>query len=288
LKTHGLTTLVATLAGFGMLLAPASSRANECVDAAKVELRDCKVECKEDFRVAKDACVNRDHDCVQACRADREDCRTASGIADALAACDARLQIDKQNCRDQYSAGSPARDQCIDQAQIVAFQCRDSAREDARPALKQCRRDFRVCARACPPGDGPVVDRRQCRIEAKVAYRACKAECREDFQVVKDACRNRDHECVEQCRADRRSCARPILDQLEADIAACNVIRDGAIQVCKDLYLEDDPLRDQCIDNAQVAAFVCRDEARERARPDLRECRLQFRGCVRACPPAAG
>jgi len=275
---------LAALAVLGMLVAPPPVRADECVTAAKAEYLDCKAGCREDLLVAKDACTKKDHDCVQACRADREDCRVATGIDDALAACQAQLQVDRQNCRNQFPAGSTERDRCIDLAQIVAFQCRDSAREAARRALKQCRYAFRRCVRACPVGAGPLIDPRQCKAEAKAAYKQCKADCREDFQIAKDACRNLDHQCVEQCRSDRQTCRQPILDQLYADIAACNSVRDAAIQSCK--LIPDPDLRDKCIDSAQVAAFVCRDQARETARPGLRGCRLQFRDCVRACPPA--
>ena len=147
---------------------------------------------------------------------------------------------------------------------VVAFQCRDSAREQFGPALKQCRRDFRVCARACGPPDVPV-DAAQCKQTAKDNFRTCRANCREDFQVAVDACLNRDHACVEQCRADRQTCRQPTLDRLSSDIAACNARRDSDIQNCKDLYADGTPERDQCIDNAQVAGFECRPGTRGRA-----------------------
>src|SRR5947199_4116703 len=34
---------------------------NPCIQDARGEFRDCKAGCVEDFQVAKDACLNRDH-----------------------------------------------------------------------------------------------------------------------------------------------------------------------------------------------------------------------------------
>jgi len=275
-----------TSLALSVALGAAAAWGSPCIQDAKGEYRDCKASCVEDFQVAKDACLNRDHQCVERCRAERGLCREGTGIDQAFAACDATLDAAKQDCRDKFPAGSEDRDNCIDQAQVVAFQCRDSAREQFGPALKQCRRDFRVCARACGPPDVPV-DAAQCKQTAKDNFRTCRANCREDFQVAVDACLNRDHACVEQCRADRQTCEQPTLDRLNSDIAACNARRDSDIQNCKDLYADGTPERDQCIDNAQVTGFECRDQARENARPGLQTCREHFRDCVRACPPAS-
>ena len=57
--------------------------------------------------------------------------------------------------------------------------------------------------------------------------RRCRGDCREDFQVDKDACRNLDHDCVENCRADRNDCNEPVQDQLDADVAACRATAAG-------------------------------------------------------------
>jgi hypothetical protein len=260
-----------------------------CILEAKVELRDCKTTCNEDAQVAKDACSNRDHACMEVCRAKREECRLATGIDDAFAACQATLDQAKQNCRNTHPAGSSELDACIDQAQVVAFQCRDSAREKARPALRACRAAFRECATSCPPAgpSAPPIDVTACRIQAKQDYRACKASCTEDFQVAKDACRNRDHACVEGCRSARETCDDPIRTRLDAAVAQCNAARDVAIQNCGDAFSPGSPELDQCIDNAQVDAFRCRDAAREQARPGFAGCRTNFINCVRGCPPAS-
>jgi len=277
-----------TVLTLAVALGAPAARGNPCIQDARGEFRDCKARCVEDFQIAKDACLNRDHQCVEVCRAKREDCREATGIDQAFAACDATLASAKQDCRTRFPEGSADRDRCIDQAQIVAFQCRDDAREQFGPALKGCRRQFRACARACGPPEQPdPVAVAQCKDTAKQSFRTCNANCLEDFQVAVDACLNRDHACVERCRADRDGCRQPILDQLNSDIAACNARRDSDIQNCKNIFPEGSPEQEQCIDNAQVQAFECRDQARENARPGLESCRQAFRSCVQQCPPAS-
>ena len=261
MSTRRIFLLTALTAFAVVLVAPHSHAAGPCIDDAKRQFKDCKATCKEDFQVAKDACLNRDHDCVEVCRARRAE------------------------CRDAHPAATPARDQCIDQVQVIGFQCRDDAREAARPALRRCRRSFRVCAYGCAlPGTPDRAGVRQGKIDALATYVTCQTECVEDRQVAKDACLNRDHVCVERCRADRENCRQPILTELASDVAACNGTRDAAIQNCKDLFAEGTPDRDQCCDNAQVEAFQCRDQAREDAAPGLRTCRANFRTCVEGCP----
>jgi len=267
-------------------LSVSAAHAGLCVGAAAQAKRECKAICQEDYQIAKDACLNRDHACVEVCRYERSVCRETSGIDDAIAACNATLEAAKQVCRDNNPPGTPERDQCIDQAQVVAFQCRDQERENAKGALKECRYNFKTCARACPPADPPSsVDPRQCKADAKAAYAACKDACIEDFQLAKDICHNRDHACVELCRDAREVCLQPVIAQLVSDVAACNATRDTEVQTCRDLYAEGTPERDTCIDNAQVAAFQCRDQAREDARPGFEACRDAFRVCALLCPP---
>jgi hypothetical protein len=276
-----------------LLLGPSPVRAipvtgNPCVDDAAQARQECTAQCKEDFQTAKDNCVNKDHACMEVCRALRAECREATGLDAAIDACNDTLRAAKASCRAQHAEGTPERDACIDQAQMVAFQCRDAERSSRRSALNACRREFRACARECPPANPPVTvdDKRQCRSDAKLAHDACKAGCREEFQFLKDACLGRDHVCMEDCRARRDTCRQPVEDDLRAAKAACNATRDAAIDNCKSLYPPDTPERDQCTDNAQVEAFQCKDAARESLRPRVQACRDQFRTCVLGCPPA--
>lgn len=268
-----------------LAVAAPSHATDSCRADAKQSFKDCKADSKEAFQADKDACLNRDHDCVEACRADRYDCRQATGFDAAIDACNSTLADAKAQCRADHGPGTPERDACIDQAQVVAFQCRDDAREAAKHPLKACRATFRTCAQACPaPAPENPVNTSQCKLDARTAYKAAQAECKEDFQVDKDACRHKDHACVEQCRADREGCRQPVEDQLASDVAACNAQRDAAKANCHSLYADGTPELDQCIDNAQVQAFECRDMARETAHPGFHACRESFKSCVQGCP----
>ena len=113
----------------GLLPSVPTAWGNVCVDGARGEFLDCRANCREDFQAAKDACFNRDHDCVERCRAEREICRENSGFDADLARCRASRDAAVQLCKDQKPQGTD-RDQCIDQAQVVAFQIgRASCRE---------------------------------------------------------------------------------------------------------------------------------------------------------------
>ncbi len=284
-----LALLAATLVLTTATLASAGGRA--CIREAKGEAKDCAAACKEGFQTAKDACLNRDHGCVEICRANRAQCRLDSGIDAAIDACNDALEARRADCRASNPPGTE-RDGCIDRAQIDAFECRDAARELARPLVKQCRKDFRTCAKACPAPNpvGPPVDAKACIRDANAVATACKATCKEELQVAKDDCRNRDHDCMESCRADRNTCREPVRAILSADLAECAADRTTGIDGCATQYPppRDPPAEigfDQCVDGVQVTAFVCRDDAHEGARPGFLTCKQNFRTCVTTnCP----
>src|SRR5262245_51241903 len=123
----------------------------------------------------------------------------------------------------------------------------------------------------------------QCVKAASVEYKECKGDCKEDYQVAKDACINKDHVCVEACREERAECREAT--GFDAEIRACNETKEAAIANCKALYDEGTPERDTCIDNAQPAAFQCRDQVGEDNKLELKACRTAFRACRDACPP---
>jgi hypothetical protein len=290
----GTASLIAMAVLATLVLAPEvkAEGAGPCKREAKQGYWESKGDCKEAYQLAKDTCFARDHECVEDCRQVRHVCREP-GVSQrdaAIDACNVTLAGAKAECRAQYADGTPERDQCIDQAQVVAFMCRDQAREDVGPELRACRRAFKSCIRTqCPP-EVPV-DRntaRACKLDAKDIYKACKQDCREEYQLAKDTCLNRDHECVEGCRATRQACRQPIVDVRDAAIDACNAARAAAIDICRDIYDPQTPQRDACVDQAQIDAFKCRDDAREVARPDLEVCRAGFVTCAQACPPPAG
>lgn len=277
-------------AAFVLAALPAHAGPRHCVREAKRDAKDCTAACKETFQTAKDACLNRDHACVEVCRANRAQCRLDTGFDAAIDACNDGLEARRAACRVDNPPGAE-RDHCVDLAQIDAFECRDAARELAKPLLKQCRKDFRACAKACPAPD-PVtpVDPKGCIGDAKTAAATCTATCKEDFQIAKDDCRNRDHNCVEQCRADRNACRQPIRATLDGDLAVCTADRQTGVDGCTTQFPPPrDPAAeidfDQCVDGVQVDAFVCRDGAHETARPGFVACKDGFRTCVQTnCP----
>jgi hypothetical protein len=266
--------------------------AGPCVREAKQDAKDCTADCKEALQTAKDACLNRDHDCVEVCRADRSQCRLDSGIDAALDACNDALEARRAQCRADTQPDTAERDACVDAAQVDAFECRDSARELARPLLKACRKAFRSCAKACPAPEPatPTVDPKGCMRDANAAAKVCTAACKEGFQVAKDDCRHRDHDCMEACREDRQTCREPVRAILNADLDECASDRTTGIDGCQTQF---PPPRDeaatvdfdQCVDGVQVDAFICRDDAHENARPGFQTCRDNFRACVDTnCP----
>jgi hypothetical protein len=210
-----------------------------------------------------------------------------TGIDSDLEACRIAKEAAIADCKTDFAPGTIEREICIDDAQVDAFVCRDTARETWKDEVRMCRSAFRTCATACPPGAGSPIDLGQCCRDARAAYKVCLADCREDAQLGKDTCRNRDHECVEQCRVDREPCRDPVRDQLATDVGSCNTKRDASIQDdCLVNFPAPGPDQDACIDGYQVVAFQCRDVAREAARPGFAPCRAGFHSCASACPPS--
>jgi hypothetical protein len=125
-----------------------------CVQDARNQLAGCVTLCKEGFLAAKDDCRDIYHPCADACRATRNGC-----VGEVLIAletckeenCEGPLETARDLCKVAYPKGSPERDQCIDNAQVVAFQCRDTCREGVAGDLKACRAAFKTCIKECPP-----------------------------------------------------------------------------------------------------------------------------------------
>jgi len=271
--------------GLGLLAAAATAQAgNPCIGDAKTTFTDCKADCKEAYQTAKDACLNRDHDCVEGCRAGRAECILNTNLDEDLTTCRNNLRAAKEDCHN----GPPEElDGCIDGAQVTAFLCRRTARKTAKPAITACRVGFRACAKACPTVGDVVIDKVQCKIDAKNAYLGCKADCREAFLEQKDLCLNRDHACVEGCRAGRDSCRQQPEDDLDAAIASCNATKTAAVTQCENDHPPGSQELADCKTDAYVAAFQCRDQAREDAKPYFTACRAGFQACAEACPPAS-
>jgi hypothetical protein len=140
-----------------VLLAAGAARAtsSSCVLDARDEAKDCRKQCATTFRDARDICRNVDPVCGNACR----DARIACGepfrviLDGCLDGCAEELKRDKAACP---ADGDPTRDACLDAAQVAAFVCRDTCRENqtVRDGLSACRQQFRDCLAACPPPAG--------------------------------------------------------------------------------------------------------------------------------------
>ncbi len=127
---------------------------------------------------------------------------------------------------------------------------------------------------------------RQCLTAARDEVRECRATCQDGFRSAIDVCRRIDAQCGKSCRTQREACtAEPRADR-ERAIRACNDAERGQVQNCRSQFPNDVAARDRCVDAAQIAAFVCRDNAREAVNDELRACAENYRGCIDACPPA--
>lgn len=126
---------------------------SECIGRAKTDLQTCIAGCRESFQISKDSCRNIDHDCAEDCRTAYDGCVSPilTDLGADLATCQATLDSARTACRVAYQSGTANRDTCIDQAQVVAFTCRDGFREEYQPALAACRVTFKSCILACPP-----------------------------------------------------------------------------------------------------------------------------------------
>jgi hypothetical protein len=273
-----------------VVLAPGTAAwADSCIDDAIQTALECRTGCKDAYLLARDTCSNRDHLCVESCRSERSICREPfeDTLGAAIAACNATLAIERDMCRSHHPDGSAALDSCIDGVQVAAFLCRDGAREQVAADLRACSIAFKTCVRTnCPPASEPdPAARKACKDDAKALFKMCAADCQEAKQLARDTCLDRDHACVEDCRAMRESCRAPYVGQRDNDVAACNLTRETAIDDCRNTTGAGTPERDACIDQAQVTAFQCRDTARENVADALRSCRLAFQECAEACPP---
>ena len=283
-------TLALAVAGIGF--GHQMARANACLDDVKTAAGECKAGCREDYQLAKDTCSNRDHVCVESCRSDRQVCLqpTLDQLAAAVGVCNATKSAAVAVCRANHPDGSVELDQCIDQAQVVAFLCRKVAHKAAKPGIGLCRSAFKSCVKTnCPPASVPdPADVRACKDDARGLLDDCMDGCTEAKQLGKDTCLDRDHACVEICRSDRSVCRAPSEATRAAAVAVCKATRQAAFDNCRALYGPGTPERQTCFVQAQVAAFTCRDDARESVAAALRACSDTFQTCAGACPPPSG
>jgi hypothetical protein len=253
-----------------------------CLQTARAERRTCEAQAGASFLEGIDGCLERDHTCVNACRSQRQECREDTGADAELLGCVDQTQQAKDQCRSKFATGSKKLESCIDQAQLAGFQCRKAVRQTFRRQLRECRRAFDPCARACGPGVPPLGSR-ACKAEERQTLEASRAECNTTFLATSRACVNRDGACIQDCAATRQACNAPTQATLDAARAACRTQEAAAIAACQ---AAGGSGLQQCITTAQSDAFTCRDTAVDAATPGFAACTQQHLGCVAACPPA--
>jgi hypothetical protein len=266
--------------------APAFARVcgDSCLEAARGDYVTCRQDAGATFALAKQLCRDRDPACVQACAERQQDCNTATGSGAALEACLAQQQAALASCVDRFAAGTKKRDQCLENARIDGFQCRNRARTGTAPELRHCRAEFDACADGCGPGEPPR-GARLCELEARRARSTARTQCNQTANADKSACLKKNAACSEACRDARTACDAPALSAVGSGIAACEADRRAAAASCRAANPVGTPLLDQCLEDADTDAFVCRNAAKQAQAPALAACVQEYVGCVRACPP---
>ncbi len=127
----------------------------------------------------------------------------------------------------------------------------------------------------------------QCIREAAKDYQECRKGCQTDFKDAKDICRDVDHSCAVGCATGLEQCEEIPLTTLQSCKNNCNSTLDTDKQNCRSQNPKGTEALDSCIDQAQVDAFLCRDECREGVSGALQQCRVVFRTCIGACPSPA-
>jgi len=132
---------------------------------------------------------------------------------------------------------------------------------------------------------------RSCIAEARDELQSCSIECINDFRNERFNCRNVEPGCGRECLGRREGCIETATEPLVVCAGVCREALIDAKAACGTSCNGDPSCLDPCIDAAQVAAFVCRDDCREEFRLSgglaaIEACRTTYRECVRSCPPA--
>ena len=132
-----------------------------------------------------------------------------------------------------------------------------------------------------------------CIAQSKATFKDCRQQCADNYKDDKFRCRDVDPACGNACLAGREVCLEPINDILDTCLEGCKAT---LVQTKQDnchvppACAPDDTACNDCVDAAQVDAFVCRDTCREDFRAnhtdDVKLCHAAFRACAHACPPA--
>ena len=272
-------------AGIAAPTLPARPCHDPCLQAARDARAECVSSASGAFTDAFGACLERDQECINACRFQLGECRDSTGAGADLFACQLELEAAKDRCRNEFPLGSRRREICINRAQVAGFQCRRTVLRNLRRALRDCRSAFGQCANACAPG-GPPGGVATCKADAKAAHQADLASCKATYQVTASGCINKDVTCVQGCGDARDACSAPTQSMLAAAIMACTAQEKAAAAACVQANPGGGSALDQCVTTAQANAFACGQTALEAAGPGITACTQQHLGCVKACPAA--
>jgi len=288
MRTPSSLVPLAGLAVAAQVIASMAATTRQCTDpclqSARAEAKDCSSSASGVFVTALDGCLERDHECVDACRWNRQECRDATAVGTELAACQLELAAAKAEC-DRFPRGSKARIRCVDQAQVAGFHCRRRAFRRVGRDFLRCEAQFKQCADACEPG-GPPGGVSTCKSEAKAAFQSVLAECRRAYQATASACINKDLTCTQDCIDARGTCIAPTQSMLDAALASCTAQEQAAVAACVAANPGGSPALQDCITTAQGNAFTCRDAALDAAGPGFAACEGAYLSCVHGCPSA--
>jgi hypothetical protein len=181
------------LSGAMLLAARSSAPAlSQCVKDAQANHVACVAQCQDDFSSARLLCRNIDPACGLPCLAGRQACfdnvetikstgilpggsvlcsTTDAGgtVFTGTNGCQTVLTEAKQSCgapcptpTPSSTGGETACQQCVDQAQVVDLECRDTCRDAFRTNTtvqamqKSCRDGFKACVHQCGPAPTPT------------------------------------------------------------------------------------------------------------------------------------
>jgi hypothetical protein len=278
-----LATLAAVIASSTGAAAAGRQCTDPCLQAARDSRKECASSAKGAFLDAFDGCLEREHACIQACRADRQDCRDATSLGEDIVACQIAQAAAEEECRNRFPPRSKRRAACLFRAEVEGSRCNRRARVHVAVGLKRCRSGFDQCAQGCAPGEPPG-GVGPCRSDGRTALRGALAECKLEYQVTASACIDKDLGCVQACVDARETCNAPTNATLGTAIAACSAQAAMDRAACAAANPSGGAALEQCIQTAQANSATCRDAALQAAAPALASCGKQYVACVRACP----
>jgi hypothetical protein len=121
-----------------------------------------------------------------------------------------------------------------------------------------------------------------CLQAARAEYLDCSASATGAFLIARHRCIRREPPCVEACLWQQEVCVADI--GAGAALAACASQTSAAKTSCRTKFTLGSKKLTNCIDQAQVAGFNCRYQARLKRRPALVRCQVEFRACSHLCP----